>query len=151
METYLCRTEGFLAWSAWSCSLPVSFCHKVMLNCRLCYDTCLVHYSFLFQEVFIVMAEQSGWCFVVGKSTLCRWKVSSFSRGFCVPGARGFLDFFVSEGAEAREEDARGMFRASTGDSRCRVLQNVTGVWVTAARRSPQDMSTNERRAISDT
>ena len=35
------------------------------------------------------MAEQSGWCFVVGKSTLCRWKVSSFSRGFCVPGARG--------------------------------------------------------------
>ena len=34
------------------------------------------------------MAEQSGWCFVVGKSAVCRWKVSSFSRGFCVPGAR---------------------------------------------------------------
>ena len=118
METYLCRTEGFLAWSAWSCSLPVSFCHKVMFSCRIAYDTCLVHYSFLFQEVFIVMAEQSGWCFVVGKSTLCRVKVSSFSWSFCAPGARGVLDFFVSEGAEAREEDARGMFRASTGDSR---------------------------------
>ena len=131
METYLCRTEGFLAWSAWSCSLPVSFCHKVMFSCRIAYDTCLVHYSFLFQEVFIVMAEQSGWCFVVGKSTVCRWKVSSFSRGFCAPGAHGFLDFFVSEGAEAREEDARGMFRASTGDSRCRVLQNVTEAWAT--------------------
>ena len=46
----------------------------------------------------------------------------------------------MSEGAEAREEDARGMFRASTGDSRCRVLQNVTGVWgegATDARREP--------------
>lgn len=49
------------------------------------------------------MAEQSGWCFVVGKSTLCRWKVSSFSRGFCAPGAHGFLDFF---GGEARKVDA---------------------------------------------
>ena len=77
------------------------------------------------------MAEQSGWCFVVGKSTLCRVKVSSFSWSFCAPGARGFLDFFVSEGAEAREEDTRGMFRASTGDSRCRVLQNVTEAWAT--------------------
>ena len=53
------------------------------------------------------MAEQSGWCFVVGKSTLCRLKVSSFSRGFCVPGAHGFLDFFVwGEGARAREREA---------------------------------------------
>ena len=53
------------------------------------------------------MAEQSGWCFVVGKSTVCRWKVSSFSRGFCVPGAHGFLDFFVwGEGARAREREA---------------------------------------------
>ena len=42
-----------------------------------------------------------------------------------------FWIFFVSEGAEAREEDARGMFRASTGDSRCRVLQNVTEAWAT--------------------
>ena len=39
--------------------------------------------------------------------------------------------FYGSEGAEAREEDARGMFRASTGDSRCRVLQNVTEAWAT--------------------
>ena len=35
------------------------------------------------------MAELSGWCFVVGKSTLCRLKVSSFSWSFCAPGAHG--------------------------------------------------------------
>ena len=52
------------------------------------------------------MASRGGPRFVGEKSTVCRVKVSSFSRGFCVPGARGFLDFFVSEGAEAREREA---------------------------------------------
>ena len=74
------------------CRFP--FVIRVMLNCRFGYDTCLMHYSFLFQEVFIVMASRGGPRFVGEKSTVCRVKVSSFSRGFCVPGARGFLDFF---------------------------------------------------------
>ena len=65
-----------------------------MFSCRIAYDTCLMHYSFLFQEVFIVMASRGGPRFVGEKSTVCRVKVSSFSRGFCVPGAHGFLDFF---------------------------------------------------------
>ena len=149
METYLCRTEGFLAWSAWSCSLPVSFCHKVMLNCRFVYDTCLVHYSFLFQEVFIVMAEQSGWCFVVGKSAVCRWKVSSFSRGFCVPGARGSGGWRGAGRTWKNTDNADSDQSLSPAASCCRSRFVVAGkeeIWCFLIRRPGRVNNTREKR-----
>ena len=72
METYLCRTEGFLAWSAWSCSLPVSFCHKGHVELSFC----LRHMSC---ALFFFV---SGGIYSYGeprRSAFCRGKVNSVS------------------------------------------------------------------------
>ena len=59
--------------------------------------------------------------FCRGKVNTVSFESQQFFPGFLCAGHAWFFGFFVSEGAEAREEDARGMFRASTGDSRCRI------------------------------
>ena len=66
-----------------------------------------------------------------------------------------FWIFFVSEGAEAREEDARGMFRAKEKNSRCRVTECNRGMgddcigfcWIVVNRAGRTELMPNESEA----